>query len=71
MSPSLFATELTAAPYLGKGLGWDVVKLKRRWAQGYREALALPCGGGAEGATLRGPCCGQRLSRKETFIFHT
>jgi hypothetical protein len=39
MSPSLDETELTAAPYLGKGLGCDEVYVSLRCDQGYSEAF--------------------------------
>lgn len=35
MSPSFEDTELTAAPYLGKGLGCDDVKVNFRYDHGY------------------------------------
>src|ERR1700709_1548811 len=38
-SPSLEATELTAAPYRGKGLGCAVVYVIRRFDHGYNEAF--------------------------------
>ncbi len=40
-SPSFEDTELTAAPYRGKGLGTDVVKVRWRCDHGYKDALGL------------------------------
>ena len=41
MSPSFDATELTAAPYRGNGLGCDVVYVIRRVDHGYSEAFGF------------------------------
>jgi hypothetical protein len=51
MSPSLDETELTAAPYLGKGLGCDDVYVSLRCDHGYSEAFWFA--GGCEAAPLR------------------
>lgn len=51
MSPSLDETELTAAPYLGNGLGCDEVYVSLRCDHGYSEAFWAA--GDCEGAPLR------------------
>lgn len=51
MSPSLDETELTAAPYLGNGLGCDDVYVSLRCDHGYSEAFWF--GGNCEAAPLR------------------
>jgi hypothetical protein len=51
MSPSLDETELTAAPYLGNGLGCDEVYVSLRCDHGYSEAVWVA--GDCEGAPLR------------------
>lgn len=50
MSPSFDAIALTAAPYLGNGLGWAVVYVNLFWDHGYSEALGLVFKGCTAGA---------------------
>jgi hypothetical protein len=44
MSPSLEETELTAAPYRGKGLGTFEVKVSRLFDHGYNDAFGFGWG---------------------------
>lgn len=66
MSPSLEEMELTAAPYLGKGLGIEEVNVRRRCDQGYNEAFTFCCGGALRNFDEKRYC--QHRSKKNYYL---